>query len=130
MSERTQVWVYIPPTGFHSESVRVICCHHISGPDTKIAAPLMIKDKAEAWTENQSPSFFIMRKTHTARHFHSNRNILHTFYRSKGIWVSHIWHRRIFHFMFQTILLSLSLFLSLHSPSLFSPLWLPTIFPY
>ena len=92
------------PTRFHSESLKVIYCHHISQPCAKTEALLMIKDKAEAWMENQLP--FLCVKAQTARYFHSNRNILHKFYRSivetliYGIWG---------YFLFQSISLSLSL---------------------
>lgn len=87
--------VYIPPTRFHSESLKVIYYHHISQPCTKIEALLMIKDKAEAWMENQLPFLYV--KAHTARYFHSNGNILHKFYRSRSSWNSYIWYMRIFH---------------------------------
>ena len=92
------------PTRFHSESLKVIYCHHISQPCAKTEALLMIKDKAEAWMENQLP--FLYAKAQTARYFHSNGNILHKFYRSivetliYGIWG---------YFLFQSISLSLSL---------------------
>lgn len=63
MWEKHRCGVYIPPTGFYSESVKVVRCHHISGPHTKIEAPLMVKDKAEVWMENQLPSLYCRKLT-------------------------------------------------------------------